>query len=158
MAGFNNVVHSIRSHDSLSSLSSEELGAPGVSSGSREKRKYVLIRLEDNGEQHLATDEDADELSLLLSPADVPCSPALSLERYLDPFDDSGSESCSDAGTSPLGGAVRASPTAQYQKPGGPCDHCGAVGEYLENAFSLRSFVQLHFLVEITVMISAAAD
>lgn len=99
----------------------------GPKSGPRSKRRYVLVRVDEQTgapiDGHLATDADTEELSALLTVDDVPNCPALSLET-----EDSGEDSECETPTRSVDSRP-STPVMQAPKPGGPCDHCGANGE-----------------------------
>mmetsp|Transcript_25053 Transcript_25053/g.54513 ORF Transcript_25053/g.54513 Transcript_25053/m.54513 type:complete len:218 (-) Transcript_25053:766-1419(-) len=108
---------------SLSEKSLETLGSDYA--GTKAKRRYVLVRLEEEGAKydgHLATVEDTEQLSHMLNEDDVSVSPALSFEASSDA--DTEASERSDAAT--LQSLLPPS-SQQCSKPGGPCDHCGAV-------------------------------
>mmetsp|Transcript_19940 Transcript_19940/g.23911 ORF Transcript_19940/g.23911 Transcript_19940/m.23911 type:complete len:174 (+) Transcript_19940:305-826(+) len=107
-------------YESLSAKAKETSSAELPVRGPANKKRYVLVRLEEDGSSgHIATEKDTDELSQQLSPSDVPLSPALSLQSS---FTDSSDDNNSEART------PRTPPTQQAaHKPGGPCDHCGTL-------------------------------
>jgi hypothetical protein len=112
---------------SLSEKSLQTLGSELSGSGAKAKRRYVLVRIAEEGPKidgHLATVDDAEQLSLMLNEDDVSGSPALSFEASSDA--DTEASERSDAACLPL--MPPSSVTPQSSKPGGPCDHCGAIG------------------------------
>lgn len=128
------LVRSLSEH-SLVSLSAGANATTGPKSGPRCKRRYVLVRVADDDlvtkplEGHLATEEDTEQLAALLSEDDVSLSPALSLEASSDA--ETEDSECSDAGMRTPNQLSRSvsqqQQPQQQQKPGGPCDHCGAL-------------------------------
>ena len=86
---------------------------------------YRLCKLEAGGRSRsFATLEDIEHLAGVLTPeliADV-AGPALSLSETEPDSPEHSGGGHAGAAQRPLGAP------ASYQKPGGPCDHCGAVG------------------------------
>eukprot|EP00959_Pyramimonas_sp_CCMP1952_P081910 1711199-Pyramimonas_sp.AAC.1 len=124
MPGINYAQFSSGLTRSLSEKSLETYGSDYA--GTKSKRRYVLVRIEEEGHKydgHLATVEDTEQLSLLLNEDDVTHSPALSWEASSDA--DTEASERSDAATLQL---MLPPSSQQCFKPGGPCDHCGAVG------------------------------
>lgn len=82
---------------------------------------YRLCKIIDGGLSLFASEEDTDLLAGFLTPEQVEAisSPALSLSDLLS---DDQPESPSAPEPAP------AKPANTYQKPGGPCCHCGALG------------------------------
>jgi len=88
---------------------------------------YTLVRLHDYGSAgHVASDEELRELEeRILSEPDTSDDDALETLSRGDAGEYSESAAGSDYSVVPLTHAQQAQ---AYQKPGGPCDHCGAVG------------------------------
>mmetsp|Transcript_45352 Transcript_45352/g.84691 ORF Transcript_45352/g.84691 Transcript_45352/m.84691 type:complete len:222 (-) Transcript_45352:542-1207(-) len=137
MPGYNMTCFSqslVRSLSERSLASMMSMGTPpGPKSGPRCKRRYVLVRVaEDPSDNehapdaidgHLATLEDTERLAALLSERDVPVSPAISVEASSD-AETEDSECSEDSVQTPSRTIVQ---PQHHPKPGGPCDHCGAV-------------------------------
>ena len=90
-----------------------------VKTMSDEKHWYTLVKLDEEGVfSHVVSDDELRTLEeLILSEPEQQSEPSLDT-RSSDEFGDDSS------------GDTRMQQVSSYQKPGGPCDHCGAVGTF----------------------------
>ena len=101
---------------------------PHVGGNHSGRQWYTLVRLDEyGGVGHIASDDELRELEeLILSEPDSSEDDGLETLTGTDAGEDSVGLTGSDFGDAVQ--AMSRQQVAAYQKPGGPCDHCGAIG------------------------------